>query len=375
MSWDNKMNILVLGSSGAGKSTLIKSISGAKVQTGVGEGNTQKISVYESDTWPMRFIDTKGIEYNWFEQRKTINQVKKFTKEQIKDSEGGVAIDAVWFCVEGTTRRIFADNISMMNKAIKGWKNVPVFAVITKSYSEPDIAENIDSIQAVFNKSKDVNLQKIIPVVAQAYRINNETVVPPQGISELCNATLECSSEAKKISKENRVRMILEQKRYSAQALIAGSATAGATVGAIPFKFADSKLLVPLETTMAKGLLKIYNIEFTADLVGALVGSAAVTTAAKAALAQLKNIPNLPAMIVTGVLNAVVAGFFVAALGESIIALCEAVVAGKIDITKIDQVTDFLSSKIKESDIFKAEDIFSTLSIVAFFSPRSSCPI
>ena len=35
------MNVLVLGNSGAGKSTLIKAISGAEVETGIGEGLTK----------------------------------------------------------------------------------------------------------------------------------------------------------------------------------------------------------------------------------------------------------------------------------------------------------------------------------------------
>jgi GTP-binding protein EngB required for normal cell division len=75
-----KMNVLVLGNSGAGKSTLIKAISGAEVKTAVGGSVTQKIDVYESTTWPIRCIDTKGFEYKWFEQQKTIWQIKRICK-------------------------------------------------------------------------------------------------------------------------------------------------------------------------------------------------------------------------------------------------------------------------------------------------------
>lgn len=117
------MNVIVLGASGAGKSTLIKAISGTEVVTGVGEGNTQKIDLYESSTWPIRLIDTKGFEFDLIEQWKTIRQVKKFTKEQLAESidenENGSGVDAVWYCVEGTSRRTFSHNIELMNKAIK----------------------------------------------------------------------------------------------------------------------------------------------------------------------------------------------------------------------------------------------------------------
>ena len=78
---DKKMNILVIGASGSGKSTLISAVSGIEIVTGIGEGQTQKVAIYESNTWPLRFIDTKGFEYSLTEQIRTISQIKKFSKE------------------------------------------------------------------------------------------------------------------------------------------------------------------------------------------------------------------------------------------------------------------------------------------------------
>lgn len=342
------MNILVLGNSGAGKSTLINAISGVEVQTGVGEGNTQKISVYESNTWPIRLIDTKGFEYNLWKQIKTINQIKKFTKEQIsKDKEESVGIDAVWYCIEGTTRRMFTDNINMMNKSIRGWKNVPIFAVITKSYSEIDVEDNKKAVYEAFAKGKKVNLKDVIPVVAQAYIINDEMIVQPRGIDELCLATVECLDEAKKISEENKNRMVLQQKRYNANAVVVGATTAGVVVGAVPVPFADSLILVPLETGLTKSILKIYGIEFSGDLVSAVVGSTAITSVAQTAVSSLKTIPNIAASVI----NAVVAGFFVAALGEAVIGLSEAICRGVVDAEKIDSVVNFVVEKLKSNPV------------------------
>ncbi|MBQ8606184.1 MAG: 50S ribosome-binding GTPase [Clostridia bacterium] len=347
-----RMNVLVLGNSGAGKSTLIRAISNTQIQTGVGEGNTQKISIYDSQTWPLRCIDTKGFEYSKREQMATIKQVHKFTKEQVSksetDLENSVGIDAVWYCIEGTARRTFSYNIEMMNKSIKKWKNVPVFAVITKSYSIVDIDENIQAVREAFAKNPEVNLQRIIPVVAQAYVISDGTVVEPMGIEQLCELTLDCSEEAKAISEENRKRMILEQKRYSANALTIASTTAGVIIGAVPISFADSLILVPLETALTKGILKIYGVEFSGDVITSLVGSTAITNVARAALSALKIIPN----IAGSVLNAVVAGFFVSALGEAIIALSEAIYLGKISPEQAENVVSFVTDKVKESPVF-----------------------
>ena len=216
MNENKKMNVLVLGISGAGKSTLIKSVAGVEVTTGVGEGNTQKINIYESNNWPIRFIDTKGFEYKLTAQLDTIRQIKKYTKQQVTKNNNltDLGIDAVWYCIEGTSRRTFSHNIELMSKAIKGWKNIPIFAVITKSYSESDIPENIQAVKEAFSKSKNFNLKAIIPVVAYEYSINDEVKVPPMGIEELCLQTLNCLEEAKKISKDNLDRMVLNQKRF-----------------------------------------------------------------------------------------------------------------------------------------------------------------
>ena len=354
MGRDGKMNVLVLGNSGAGKSTLIKAISGIEVQTGVGEGNTQKIDVYESSTWPIRCIDTKGFEYSKLEQFKTIWQVKKFTREQValsqKDQDGGVGIDAVWYCIEGTARRTFSYNIEMMNRAVRKWKNIPVFVVITKSYSEADIEENIQAVRSAFAKNNHINLQAIIPVVAEAYQINDETVVTPRGIEVLCSATLDRSEMAISISEENKNRMILEQKRFTANALVTGATAAAIVVGAVPVPFADSLILVPLETGLTKGILKVYGVEFTGELITSIVGSTAITNVARAALSALKTIPNNAG----SVLNAVVAGFFVAALGEAVIALSEALYTGKIDREKISSAVDFVSDKLSGNPALSA---------------------
>ncbi len=348
MEEKRKMNVLVIGVSGAGKSTLIKAISGIEVKTGIGEGNTQKIDIYESNTWPIRCIDTKGFEYSILEQWKTIHQVKKYTKEQIsnKNSIANLGIDVVWYCIEGTAKRTFAHNIGLMNKAIRGWKNIPVFAVITKSYSEIDIQENIEAVQEAFTKSAGINLKKIIPVVAEEYAINEEIKVEPKGIEELCLQTLDSIEEAKQINQENRERMVLEQKRFTANSIVVGYTTSAAVIGAVPVPFPDSVILIPLETGLTKLIFKVYRIDYSLELVTGIVGSTIITTVAKSIL---KAIP-----IAGSVANGVVAGAIVFALGEAVIAASEAIYAGKTDPSKINEVVEFVSDKIKNSAIVGA---------------------
>lgn len=343
MEENQKMNVVVLGISGAGKSTLIKSISGTEIVTGIGEGQTQKIDIYESSTWPIRCIDTKGFEYNLLEQWKTIRQVKKYSKKElIRDG-----IDAVWYCVEGTSGRPFLHNIELMNKAIKNWKNVPVFAVITKSYSEKDIPNNIKAVEEVFRKSKGVNLKGIIPVIAEEYTVNEEVTIAPYGIEDLCLKTLDCLDEAKIINKSNRDRMVLEQKRFTANALVVSASASAGVIGAVPIvNLSDAVLLTPIEIGMVKKIFKIYGVETSKDFIVSLVGSTMITNIAKSIV---KVIP-----LAGNVANSVVATAIVYALGESVILASEGVYKGTIDPTKVEEFTNFITDKVKDNVVIKA---------------------
>ena len=133
-----------------------------------------------------------------------------------------------------------------------------MFAVITKSFSQIEEEENIEAVVQAFAKNKSVNLQKIIPVVAKPYPVNDDVIVQPKGIEELCNATLDCADYAKQINKDNRDRMVLEQKRFTANALVVIATTSAAVIGAVPLSFADSFLLVPLETALTRNIQNLW---------------------------------------------------------------------------------------------------------------------
>ena len=344
MENEKKMNVIVLGNSGSGKSTLINSVAGVNALSGVGESVTQKIDVFESDNWPIRFIDTKGYEYNLLEQYKTMYQVKKYTKTQL-GKDNNLGIDAVWYCIDGTVRRTFKHNIELMNKTVKGWKNIPVFVVITKSYSEIDIPENINAVKEIFNKFKNVNLKEIIPVVAQEYQINDTTCVPQKGIDELCIKTLECIDEAKNISKENKYQMILNQKRLSAQGITGISASSAVVVGLapIPSGISDAAILVPLEVALTKKIFKIYDIKYSEGLIDKIIGGTIITVVAKMIV---QNIP-----LAGQIANGIVAGSVVFSLGESIIGVSELIYTGKIDPDDFDKIYEVIEEKMKNNAI------------------------
>ena len=347
MEFEQKMNILVLGPSGAGKSTLIKAISGKPVHVGVGEGQTQNIEVFESDIWPLKLIDTKGFEYNVFERLKTINQIKKFTKTNIKTKDDSTGIDAIWYCIDGMSGRVFFDNIKTMNNSVKEWKNVPIFVVITKSIVSGNISENVKAVQDAFDKSKNSNLKDIIPVVAEEYVIDEDSVVSPFGIEELCQKTIDSYGEAKEISGSNIQAMILKQKRFTSQSIISISTAAGFGVGALPIP--SSPILMPIEVAMVNAVLKTYDVKIEKSAIPSLISTGAVTTVGKS-LAEVatKWIPGVS--IVYGVVAAVI----IAALGEATAITGEKIYRGQLDSDNVNKIFDDIRKQIKDNPLIEA---------------------
>jgi uncharacterized protein (DUF697 family) len=102
---------------------------------------------------------------------------------------------------------------------------------------------------------------------------------------------------------------------------ITGLATsAAAVVGAVPIPFADALLLAPIETVEINSLAHVYGInknEGIKQLVNSIVEVGTVSMVAKTAISALKAIPGV--RIGASVLNAIIAGCIVAAIGEGTI--------------------------------------------------------
>ena len=278
---ENTGNILLIGNSGAGKSTLINAVIGSEeAYTSIGsEGTTKEIRVYpdENSVVPynteqapennvfFRLIDTMGFESSYSKIRTAVNQVKKWSKNGTKDESDDRQLHLIWFCVDGTSGKLFPETIKNMLKATALWKSVPIIVVITKSYSKPEREANILMVRAAFEKySKNPSrLKAVIPVVAKTYVIDEDAGIfaSPEGIEtliEISNALLPQGIQAagNDIDAYN-----LKRKRVLAHGLTATATTAAAVVGAIPIPIADAALLTPLETGMLGGIARIYGIK------------------------------------------------------------------------------------------------------------------
>lgn len=344
-------NVLVIGNSGVGKSTLINAVLGdEKAKTGYGTtGTTDKLEIYESKEIPFRIIDTVGFEPSLIKGTKAINAVKKWSKESVKEGKEDSEINVIWFCVEGTSSKLFPKTIKDLSRATAMWKTVPVVVVITKSYSVPEREQNIEMVNDAFSNQKRYsrNMKHIVPVVASTFTLNDTAFAAPEGITELIDVTNELLPEGIKAGTHDVYNFKLKRKKAFSQSIVAISTTAAVTVGAIPISIADALILTPIEVGQINGLARLYGInkdEQSKQFLNSIVEVGTVGVAAKTAISALKVIPGIN--IGASALNAIIAGAIVAAIGEGCIYAFEKIYTGEKSIEDIEWVKKVMESKL-----------------------------
>lgn len=344
-----KGNVLVIGNSGVGKSTLINAVMGEELApTGWGtHGTTAALEIYETEASPFRIIDSIGFEPTFFKKQQAINAVKKWTKECAKQGNESNQINVIWFCVDGTSGKLFLDTIKSLCSAVKSWKGVPVITVITKSYSKPDREKNIKMVYQAFAEQKNsVTLKEVIPVVAQQFSIDDTSFVPPEGIAELIEKTCGVMPQGMEEAHQVVEKLVLDRNRSLAQAIVFGASAAASGVGLAPIPFPDASLIVPIETFEINAIAKLYGLDTknnAAGLAQSLLEVGAVTVAARQMINALKAVPFIN--LAASVINAITAGVLATSLGEITVLACEKVYKGERGLEDTGWIKELLTEE------------------------------
>ncbi len=346
----NYDNIILIGNAGVGKSTLINAFLGdnrAETKFGI-EGTTKKLSIYESDKIPFRMVDTVGFEPSTinipFKKNKAIIAVEKWVKKQNEAGRRDSQINLIWFCIDGTSGRLFKETLNNFEKATRAWKSVPVIIVITKSYSEPDKEKNLEMINEALDKNKKLKerVKAIIPVIADIFYINDDSYAPTSGIDELLDKTNKLMPESRELAKKDFDEFKLESKKKRANLIVGAATTSAAIVAAVPIPIPDTGILTAIESFEILNIAKIYEIKDNEDskiFIKQIISAGAVGAIAKGILSALK-----PLIGVGTVLNVIVATTIVGALGEVSITAFEQIYKGEKSIDDIDWIKKLLDN-------------------------------
>lgn len=337
---DKKINIMLLGTSGSGKSTLINAFLNTnleKAPTGIGTAITDRIDVYgDLSKLPFRLIDTPGLEYSHKRQNWLTKEIKKWLKDSVKNPDPKTIVHTIWFCVDGSTKRIPEGTLRYLQTVSDFWTNVPIIFVSTKTYFEEDVEENhrmIDSALNKFGRDK-INVKAIISVLA-----DRKGAAEPMGIEELSAITEQLGPEARSIFEKNWKEKIKTSKRIEANSVVLRRSAAAAAADVAKAKGNVSPVVTRIQKGMLNNIAKVYEVNdnnTVKRIVGGIMGSNAIGSLGKNLASKAVEVAQGKWKIAAKAVTATVSGVVTLTLGEIGIAVFESIFMGDLDIENAD---------------------------------------
>ena len=337
---DKKINIMLLGTSGSGKSTLINAFLNTKLEkapTGVGTAITDRIDVYgDISKLPFRLIDTPGLEYSHKKQNWLTKEIKKWLKDSVKNPDPKTIVHTIWFCVDGSTKRLPEETLQYLQTVSDFWENVPIIFVSTKTYFEEDVEENhkmIDSALNSFGRGK-INVKAIISVLAE-----RKGQSEPMGIEELRAVTEQLGPEARSTFEKNWKNKIKDSKKFDANKVVISRSAAAAAADAAKSKGNVSPVVTGIQVEMLNNIAKIYEVDddnVVKNIVGGIMGTNAVASLGKNLARRAVFLAQGKWKIAAKAVTATVSGVVTLTLGEIGIAVFESIFMGDLDINNTD---------------------------------------
>lgn len=305
-------NVLIAGRTGVGKSTLVNSIfQGNFAQTGHGRPVTDNTREITKEGIPLTIFDTRGLELADFSR--TMKTLKSFISDRHKDRDEKKHIHVAWVCVEEDLRRV-EEAESTLTAMLAEF--MPVIGVITKARSDKGFRAEVQRLlpQAI----------NVLRVRAIPDELDDGHVLPPMGLVELVQLTMEVFPEGQKRAFVAAQKADLALKRQRSRMIVGTAAASAAGIGAAPIPFADAALIVPIQVGMIAGITATYGLSlsegFVTNLVGSTIGGTVATVSGRAIVGGLLKLIPFAGSIIGGAISAATAAAITTAFGEAYIA-------------------------------------------------------
>ncbi len=306
-----RVNILVAGQTGVGKSTLINAVFGEEfAQTAAGRPVTQHAEWFESDTVPLRILDTKGLEAK--DYAGTLQDMRTEIENCRAQKDARDQLHMAWVCIAAPSSRVQdaeIDIVRVLNKY-----DIPVIVALTKDDDDPDFAEIVAGILT----ERRATFASIVQVRALARRNR-----PATGLSELVTATYTALPAAHRAAFAAAQKINRDLNRQAADEYVTAAVTAAAAAAAIPIPFADVATMAPVQAGMLVGISTAFGLSLDQQqvmkLVAATLGCIAVSLAGRWAVGSVLKLVPGAGTVVGSVLNATVAGATTRTIGKTYI--------------------------------------------------------
>jgi uncharacterized protein (DUF697 family)/GTP-binding protein EngB required for normal cell division len=297
-------NILLAGMTGVGKSTLINAVFGEElVKTGRGRPVTQRAEWVISDRFPIRLLDTKGIEAKDYKQ--TLADLTAEVERTRKTDNEDEQLHIAWICISEPSSRVQPGEIDLV-KLLNEF-DIPVIVVLTKHGFEPEFHKDVSRILS----ESGARVHAVVPVRA----------LPAFGLDTLVDRSYEVLPEGRRTAFVAMQRVKLTLKRQRAQEAIVWASAAAAAATASPVPLSDAFLLVPIQIGMLLRISSAYGLTLDrsqmTQIGTSLLGCIATTLGGRLIVGSIiKLIPGFGSLAGTA-LNATVAATLTSSLGEA----------------------------------------------------------